>query len=530
MDSKNKFIASYTDSAVLAFHLLKLFPSCKIKQFGLFEAGVYCDINLGQDFHPEHITELQQLLSSYQSSYLQEVEMLRVNAIEMLHYKKQSYLESYLKKQTDQIALLARYEEQYLPIEFSLSPRVSAQPIAIYDVVELEEESCYRFKGILAKDKQALKQFIRAQSILNDNHHLYWGKLKGLFNSEYIWLEKGIEFQDRLKNYLSYLLQSTSFQKIHLPLLKQVFPQKDPLQEISYQKLASYIYQNQDSNKVWGFFERTSDYSVDSRLHYQSLIQKDLSFSLETEDSSKSALTEALDIILKLTKLLKVDINCLINYASQFSSTFSDQKIKMTNYIQNLCLEKGIDCHIEKNSQQARDSITCLFTLKDNYYRTFPGSEIKIFFTKNRGYNPLFMNKKSKYAFSLLIVRSFFGSIERFIALLLENMRGELPFWLSPTQVCLLPMHKRHETAARDLQTKLVSLGYRVEINSSNDSLKNRIVKSQNQKNPFTVVVGDDKEKVDVIDLRKKAGKSNWILVEDLITRLKELALNCEDK
>ena len=91
----------------------------------------------------------------------------------------------------------------------------------------------------------------------------------------------------------------------------------------------------------------------------------------------------------------------------------------------------------------------------------------------------------------VVIHRAIYGSFERFIAILLEHFAGAFPTWLAPVQARLVTVAERHVPYAQEVAGKLQKLGFRIEVDASNDKLGAKIRGAQMLKIPFTCVVGD---------------------------------------
>lgn len=91
----------------------------------------------------------------------------------------------------------------------------------------------------------------------------------------------------------------------------------------------------------------------------------------------------------------------------------------------------------------------------------------------------------------VVIHRAIFGSIERFIAILIEHFAGALPLWLAPVQAIVLPIADRHAEAARGIADQMAAAGLRVEVDARQEKINYKIREAQLQKVPYMLVVGD---------------------------------------
>jgi threonyl-tRNA synthetase len=133
----------------------------------------------------------------------------------------------------------------------------------------------------------------------------------------------------------------------------------------------------------------------------------------------------------------------------------------------------------------------------------------------------------------IMLHRAILGSLERFIAVYLEHTAGNLPAWLSPTQVQILSITDRVNDFCLDLMKQLKSHGVRVEFDQRNEKLSRKVLDAQMMKVPFMVVVGDKEAEAKSASLRLRDGKQiNGIQIDELIktivTQIKERQLNQE--
>lgn len=91
----------------------------------------------------------------------------------------------------------------------------------------------------------------------------------------------------------------------------------------------------------------------------------------------------------------------------------------------------------------------------------------------------------------VMIHRAIAGSLERFMAIMIEHFAGNFPLWLSPMQLAIIPVSDTHNEYATEVYNALTSAGFRVELEISNDSMGKKIRNAKQQKLPYFVVIGD---------------------------------------
>jgi threonyl-tRNA synthetase len=118
-----------------------------------------------------------------------------------------------------------------------------------------------------------------------------------------------------------------------------------------------------------------------------------------------------------------------------------------------------------------------------------------------------------------VIHRALFGSLERFIGILIEHYGGAFPFWLAPVQVRVLPVGESHREAASSVRARLEAAGFRVDVDERDETVGKRIRDAEMEKVPRVIVYGD-RESDDSLAVRERGGgqstKSLSGLLEDL--------------
>src|SRR5260221_10837925 len=123
----------------------------------------------------------------------------------------------------------------------------------------------------------------------------------------------------------------------------------------------------------------------------------------------------------------------------------------------------------------------------------------------------------------VVIHRSCIGAIERTIAFLIEKYKGAFPVWLSPVQVKVLPITERNVECAAKIAKQLREEKIRVEVDTDNETLGNKIRKAQNEKVNYMVVIGDKEEKEKKIAVRTRDGKDlGQMELDKFILKVKE--------
>ena len=119
---------------------------------------------------------------------------------------------------------------------------------------------------------------------------------------------------------------------------------------------------------------------------------------------------------------------------------------------------------------------------------------VQVDFYSSKKFDINFINEKGEKEHPVIIHRAIFGSFDRVFAFLTEKTAGNFPLWLSPIQVLIIPVGEKFNDYGEKILSELKSVGIRVEIDKTSETLGKRIRAGKTQKIPYIIVVGE-KEK-----------------------------------
>jgi len=115
-----------------------------------------------------------------------------------------------------------------------------------------------------------------------------------------------------------------------------------------------------------------------------------------------------------------------------------------------------------------------------------------------------YIDKKGKHQTPVVIHRVIYGSLERFVGVLIEHFAGAFPLWLSPIQVEVVNVGSAHKKYARKIYSKLLENNIRASISDDNLTVSKRIREAELQKVPYILVAGDKEVKSDSVAVRQR--------------------------
>ena len=147
------------------------------------------------------------------------------------------------------------------------------------------------------------------------------------------------------------------------------------------------------------------------------------------------------------------------------------------------------------------------FHIKDSMDRTWQCATIQLDFAMPEKFDIEYTGEDNLRHKPVMIHRVVLGSLERFIGILIEHYNGNLPLWLAPEQIVILPISDKFYDYGKKIFDELKGKGYRVEIDNRVESLSKKIKQAELKKIPYMIVVGKKEEENKTITVRKKIGK-----------------------
>jgi threonyl-tRNA synthetase len=164
-----------------------------------------------------------------------------------------------------------------------------------------------------------------------------------------------------------------------------------------------------------------------------------------------------------------------------------------------------------KISVQCRDAIG----------RTWQMSTIQYDFNQPKGFGLEYQAADGTRQQPVMIHSAKFGSIERFIGVLVEHYAGAFPPWLAPVQVVGIPITDEHVAYLHEVASKLRARGIRVEVDESDDRMQKKIRTAQKQKVPFMLLAGDEDVAKNAVSFRYRSGEQkNGVPVDEAVEEI----------
>jgi threonyl-tRNA synthetase len=160
------------------------------------------------------------------------------------------------------------------------------------------------------------------------------------------------------------------------------------------------------------------------------------------------------------------------------------------------------------------------FHILDSLGRSWQCGTVQLDFQMPQKFNCSYVGEDNKLHPPVLIHRAIYGSVERFMAILIEHFAGEFPLWLAPVQAKIIPISDSHAVFAKEVKSQLESAGLRVEVDYRAEKMGLKIREAEKQKIPYMLVIGDKEMENQSLAIRKrKEGNLGVMSIQATIER-----------
>ena len=402
-----------------------------------------------------------------------------------------------------------------------------------------------RIYGISFPKKKQLDEYLAMLEEAKKRDHRKVGKELELFAFSQsvgpglpLWLPKGTMLRERLEQFLKKIQKQygyqqimtphigqkelwvtsghyakygkDSFQPIHTPQEGEEFllkPMNCPLHCEMY-KIKPLSYK--DLPVRFAEFGTVYRYEQSGELHGLTRVRgftQDDAHIFCTPDQLKDEFLKVMDIIFIIFKALNFE-----NFEAQISLRDPDNKEKYIGSDENwekaeraiveACREKGLNARVELG-EAAFYGPKLDFMVKDAIGRRWQLGTIQVDYNLPERFDLEYMGADNQKHRPVMIHRAPFGSMERFVAVLIEHTGGNFPLWLTPQQAVILPISDKFNDYARKVAAYLEERDIRVEIDERNEKIGRKIRDNEMKKIPYMLIIGEKEEENNEVSVRK---------------------------
>ena len=237
----------------------------------------------------------------------------------------------------------------------------------------------------------------------------------------------------------------------------------------------------------------------------------------------KQEISGVMDLIDKAYKIFGLDYHVELSTRPEDSMGSDEIWDLATKTLREVIEEKGVPFQINEGDG-AFYGPKLDFHVKDSIGRTWQCGTIQLDMLMPERFDMTYIGEDGQKHRPVMVHRTVFGSVERFLGILIENYNGAFPVWLAPVQVKFLPISDKHLAYAKELRKKFKKMGIRVEVDESNEKIGYKIRKAQMEKVPYMAVIGDKEMESNTLSIRDRSkGDIGAQPVDDFIAHVREL-------
>ena len=546
---------------VMAEAVKILFPDVQITIGPPIENGFYYDFSKKDPFIPEDLIKIEKKMLEIinkNEPFIKEV-WDRKKAIKHFEDQGEIYKTQIIKEIPNKDEISIYKQGNFLDLCKGPHSPSTGKIGKFFKLIKLagaywrgdsNNEMLQRIYGTAWTTKKDLDDYLKALEEADKRDHRKLGREMDLFHFQeespgsIFWHEKGWDVFMRLKNYLRKKQFEAGYKEINTPDMldrslweksghwekfkenmftintedKRVFALK-PMNcpgciQVFNQGIKSY----KDLPIKIAEFGKVHRYEPSGAVHgmmrVRSFTQDDAHIFC-TEDQITNECIQVTNLILKIYKDFGFS-KIKINYADRPKKRVGDDKIwdKSEEALLKAVKKSGVDYEINKG-EGAFYGPKIEFILKDAINREWQCGTVQVDFNLPERLNANYINEKGEKKKPVLIHRALFGSLERFLGILIEHYNGKFPFWLAPRQVVICPITEKFNNFGSNIYKKILELGFKVELDSRNEKISYKIREHSHKKIPLILIIGEKEKKEKAVTVRELSKESQKFLKLD---------------
>jgi threonyl-tRNA synthetase len=530
---------------VLACSILELFPGALLIEGKATEFGFYYDFIAEQPIDLHALPWIEEKMRGTMKGDLEvrSLEMMRENAASFFEHKQQPLIAERVREAKENIVSVYQIGSFY--DYFPSKPLIELRQALAFKLLKVEkihrffeqegDIPIFRVHGTVFPELGQLKKYIKTIEAGKRRDHRELGKELDLFSTHdeanpygWFWHPRGEQIRQVLVDWWRNEHRNQGVQFVTTPpLIKTSLLKKAGLEGESSEELTCTI--NGIDYRMSPSLSITHAFYYGSRLHsYRELpirygectyipassqegvlwgmlnarmVYADRVHIFCTLEQIEEELISSLHFIDKTTKIFGFECHWHLKERGQkFAGTLNLWEKSLAYF--NKAFEKCGLNYIKDNDDRPYKGPIAEAHLIDSLGRVWKGPSLAIDFDCPQRLGLRYHGSDDEMHVPSMITRSLFGSLERFIAVLIEHYAGCFPLWLAPEQVRLIVLKDASKGYAEKVCQAIEKGGYRTTVDSSREPLGGRIREAEKEKVPYIVIVGEKEEKQHLITVR----------------------------
>lgn len=565
-DERGKEVFRHTSSHILAQAIKRLYPQAKLAIGPSIDNGFYYDIDMDHRLSEEELQEIEKEMSKIvkEDLYIERFELEREKAIELMKSKEEEYKVE-LIEDLDKDAIISFYKQGDF-VDLCAGPHLpSTKKVKAFKLLSVagaywrgneNNKMLQRIYGTSFEKKKDLDDYLNMLEEAKKRDHRKLGKELELFMiSEFgpgfpFFLPNGMVLKNELLKFWRELHRKANYVEIETPIILNK----------SLWETSGHWYHYKEN--MYTLEIDQEDYAIKpmncpgGMLQYKSKMRSYRDLPMRAAEIGRvhrhelsgalhglmrvRAFTQDDAHIFMLPEQIKDEIKGVVNLIDEVYNTFgfkyhlelstrpensmgTDEEWKIAeDGLREALEELGLDYKLNEGDG-AFYGPKIDFHLQDCIGRTWQCGTIQLDMQLPQRFELEYVGKDGEKHRPVMIHRVAFGSIERFIGILIEHFAGKFPLWIAPVQVKILPISDKFIDYANSIKEELFNKGYRVELDDRAEKIGYKIREAQLQKIPYMLVIGEKEEQSNNISVRSRdKGELGSMKLEELIEQMKE--------
>ncbi len=548
IDFENKEVFWHTSAHVLAQAVKKLFPDAKLAIGPTIENGFYYDFHTEHTFTPEDLKKIEkEMRRIIKKGYDITYKDLSIKDAKKLFENNKFKIEliNELAEAGEKKVRVYYHEDDFY--DLCRGPHLeTTRNITAYKLLKVSSaywrgdsnrESLQRIYGITFPSKEQMKEYINFLREAEKRDHRKIGKKLDLFSfheeapGSPFFHDKGNYIFRQLVNYMTELLDERGYELNRTPLImneslwKQSghydhYKENMYFTEIDGQEFAvkpmncpgnllvfkanSHSYRELPIKAgEFGIVHRHELRGVLSGLFRVRFFTQDDAHVFCTEEQIEEQVKELIDLIGITYKTFGFSYNLELSTRPEKAIGSDDMWNKAESALKNVLEKNKIDYKLNLGDG-AFYGPKIDFHVKDAIGRSWQCGTIQLDFSMPEKFDLKYKGKDGEDHRPVMIHRAIYGSLERFMGILVEHYAGKFPLWMNPNQIVVLPITDRHIDYCNEIYCEIKKNCFRVDVDDRRVSLPKKIREAQLSQYNYILVIGDDETTKGVINIRTR--------------------------
>ncbi|WP_370813125.1 threonine--tRNA ligase [Dialister invisus] len=563
-DKEGLFTLRHTAAHVMAQAIQHLYPGTKFAIGPAIDDGFYYDLESDHVFSQEDFVAIEKEMAKIsKANLLIEKKILSRNeALEFFRSRNQDY-KVILIQDLPEDAIVSTYTQGDFT-DLCRGPHVrSTGKLKVFKLMTVagaywrgdeHNKMLQRIYATAFFDKEELDQFLFVRAEAEKRDHRKLGKQLNLFSFHEegpgfpFFHPKGMVIRNELIAYERELFREFGYEEIMTPIIlsKKLWLQSghwDHYKEnmyftqideedyavkpmncpggILYYKTNQHSYR--ELPKRVGEFGIVHRHELHGALHGLFRVRvftQDDAHIFMTQDQMKDEVIKTMEMYRKLYSVFGLEYHVELSTRPENSMGSEELWEISTNALRDAVEAAGVP-YVINEGDGAFYGPKLDFHIKDCLGRTWQCGTIQMDMQLPERFDVNYVGEDGEKHRAVMLHRAGYGSLERFIGILIEHFAGAFPSWIAPVQVKVVPVTEKHMNYARSVADALSASNVRVEIEEGNDTLGYKIRKAQMEKVPYTLVVGDKEMNGHTVSVRsRKNGDEGSLPVAVFVSNL----------